>query len=217
MEVTPPSKNVSDERLRSLRWISLVTLLLVATLAASSFVLSFDALCDLAVKTGAIAPGKAVLLPITIDGGILVFSIAACRCSILGEDKRWPVAMTLVSTALSIVGNVAHCQGGFVSALVSAIPPIMCGLALHTLMKQIESHYGLEREPEPTVVIAPPTPFAQEAQSKASKPKKAPSKPAHASRREEVVKLLSEGVSKRSVARQLSVAVSTVRRVAASL
>lgn len=217
MELKYLPTTTAVNRLQSLRWISFATMLLVTLLATCSFILSFDALCDLAIKTQAIVPGKAALLPICVDGGIIVFSVAACRCTLLGEDKRWPVTMVLVSTALSICGNIAHGQGGFVSALISAIPPTMNFLALETLMKQIESHYCLEVAPQGLAAEEAASPPPRAVPGKALCSKKTPQKALSTDRRAEVAKLLAEGCSKRSVAKRLSVAASTVRRIAATL
>lgn len=216
MELVQLNKSKSEQRVRSLRCISIITASLVSILALCSFVLSFEALCEFASTSGAIASKRAWIFPIVVDGGILCFSVSACRCSILHEDKRWPLLLVTTGTVLSVIFNISHGPGGLIPALVSATPPLVNFLALETLMRQIESNFAQSRLPlAPEAGTASGPTKDNRARAKLAE-KQRPVAPNGSvpSKRAEVLRLLEGGHSKRSVARQLSVAVSTVRRLA---
>lgn len=93
--------------------ISRITVVLVLLLAFASFALSFEALSDLAARSGAIAPSKAWIFPLLIDGAVIIFSTAALRASIFGRTDWFSIGLVVVTTLASIVLNIAHAQANY--------------------------------------------------------------------------------------------------------
>lgn len=204
------------ERAKAIRLISALTVALVGLLALGSFVLSFEALSQFAATSEAISPGRAWVFPLVVDGAIVVFSISALRCSIAGEGQTWPMSLVIVSTTASMLFNVAHAKGGVLSGCTSAMPPLLLFLSFESLMRQIRFSLGAEA----TAPRKPKRP-AQKATAKAV-PKATPrlvpvpvaSPPKNDERRQKALALLGQGRSRRAVAKELGMAMATVRKIA---
>lgn len=201
-----PDSSLKD---RSIRVISHLTILLVVLLAVASFTLSYEALAELAQRSGAISAGKSWVFPLCVDGSIVVFSIAALRATITGERGMWPLALVITTTLASIALNIAHAPGGFASCLVGAMPPLLLFLAFESLMRQVASNLRptevTRRQPKR---VAPPRVIATIAPVSQVSPD---------DRLERARDMLQRGSSKRAVSKELRMAVSTVRRIAASV
>jgi len=200
---SPPAALIPD-RLSPLRFISRLTITLVVLLASASFVLSFEALWHFAAATGAVGVNHAWVFPLIVDGSIVVFSVSALRCSILGESTRWSISLVVLVTALSMVFNIAHAPRGFLPALVGAAPPLLLFLSFESLMRQIKS----ELAPCPSY-----TPRSKRVRSTPASTVAGAASDRHV----EAKRLLESGLSKRAVARRLSMGTGTVRRLAAQL
>ena len=213
-----PTLSPSVERIsRSVRFISALTVALVALLGLASFILSFEALWHFASESGALNPDHAWLFPVMVDGSIMVFSISALRCSIVGDDTRWSLSLVVTSTAASVVFNVAHAPAGFMPALIGATPPLLLFLSFESLLRQITCSFGGThsslRQLIPTFKrSAAPRP----ARSATPKLTANQDKPVD-ERRLRARKLLAEGTPKRQIARELGFGVATIRRIAAEL
>lgn len=125
--------------------VRIPTVVLVIILAGSAFVISFDALKDLAQIAGIPHPA---LFPLIIDGLIVVATFAAVSLDKLLPKAKWyPWATLVVFAGLSIWGNALHAvQYADVekisiatAAVVSAIPPISLLLGSHLLVLMIQS------------------------------------------------------------------------------
>jgi transposase-like protein len=181
-------------------WIGRSTAVLVGLLAIAAFALSFEALRDLAVTTGAIPnPRHAWLFPVLLDGGVVVFSLAALRASLTGNDRRWYMSLVVIVTLLSVGFNVAHASRGFLAGVMAGMPPLLLFMAFESLMRQFQEtlktpeRKRVKRTPVPAVVCAVDTDQSEERRSKAAA-------------------LRSDGWSKSRIARELSVSPSTVSR-----
>ena len=198
-----------------IRVISGLTVTLVALLGVCSFILSFEALQHFASESGALNPGHAWLFPIMVDGSIIVFSISALRCSIIGEGTRWSMWLVVISTGASILFNIAHAPGGFMPALIGATPPVLLFLSFESMMRQISSSLGSQHLPLTNLLPAFKTKASKKTGvGKALNPQT--SKPDD-SRKVKALGLLAAGVPKRQVARETSLGLGTVRRLAAAL
>ena len=186
-ETSPPPSNPTAT-------ISKVTALLVVLLAAGAFLLSFEALRDLAVSSGALSPRFAWAFPLIVDGSVIVFSLSVLRASLVGEDRRWYLGLVGLITLASVGFNMAHASGGLLAKTMAAMPPLLLFAAFESLLRQVYS------------VVAPMA---------LPSPRKSPARvePAPArERREKVTALAREGLSQTAISKRLKVSPATVKR-----
>lgn len=115
--------------------ISILSAILVLFLAAAAFVLSYDALLDLALANG-IKPGLAWLWPLTLDAVMIAASLAVLRASLNNEGKLYQWSLVGAFTAASIAFNVVHAPATLLARAIFALPPLVVFLAFELLMKQ---------------------------------------------------------------------------------
>lgn len=120
------------------KWLSAVTGILVALLAAGAFALSFDSLNQLAVENG-VTMGLTWVWPLVLDGSIVVFSLSALRSRLHAESVRYPMTLVVLTTGASVVFNVAHAPEGPLAHTMAAVPPLALFLAFELLMRQVGS------------------------------------------------------------------------------
>jgi len=197
-------KPVSDPTAKTIIIIGRMTAALVVLLAVAAFGLSYEALRDLAVVSGVINQKVAWLFPLIVDGGIVVFSLAALRASITGSDRRWFMSLVILVTVISIGLNIAHASYGLLSAVMAAMPPLLLFLAFESLMRQI--HDSVIRQLPPKVRQAKPA-----RTGKLTTILKIDDGNLR-DRKERAAAMLSSGFSRNKIARELNVAPSTVRR-----
>ena len=197
-----PSSCPENRETRAVRWIGRATAILVGLLAIAAFALSFDALRNLAITTGAIPnPEQAWLFPVLLDGGVVVFSLAALRASLTGSDRRWYMTLVVVVTLLSVAFNVAHATRGILSSVMAGMPPLLLFMAFESLMRQIQDS------------LKPP---GEKAQKKQRPAPKFPSIAIHTSpaseNRNRAASLRDQGWTKSRIAKDLGVSPATVSR-----
>ena len=185
---------------QAVRWIGRATAILVGLLAIAAFALSFEALRDLAIVTGAIPnPKQAWLFPVLLDGGVVVFSLAALRASLTGSDRRWYMTLVVVVTLLSVAFNVAHATRGFLPGIMAGMPPLLLFMAFESLMRQIQDSFKV--------------PSASKQKSQRPLPKTISQICLPCSEnKERAIALRVEGWSKSKIANELGVSPSTVTR-----
>jgi hypothetical protein len=132
------SRDVAGDRIQT------VTTAGVATLAVGAFLLSYDALHQLA-RTSQVPTVLAWLWPLIVDGFILVASLAVLDAIHTGQRARYPWALVLAFSTLSVTFNVLHAPHHPVAQLVAAIPPLALVLSFELLMRQI--HHRLHQSP----------------------------------------------------------------------
>jgi predicted transcriptional regulator len=116
--------------------LSLTSALLVLFLAGSAFVLSFEALKDLAIQVG-IYERMAWLYPAIIDGAIVVFSLSVLQANLHGERTMYPWALVSLFTLLSVILNIIHAEQNFLAQFLAAIPPLALFLSFELLLSQL--------------------------------------------------------------------------------
>jgi predicted transcriptional regulator len=116
--------------------LSLTSALLVLFLAGSAFVLSFEALKDLAIQVG-IMEKMAWLYPAIIDGAIIVFSLSVLRANLNTERTIYPWALVSLFTLLSIILNIIHAEKNLLAQFLAAIPPFALFLSFEMLLSQL--------------------------------------------------------------------------------
>jgi len=131
---------VLEKRFDPVSIIGTSTACLVALLAIGAFALSYEALRDLAVRTGALPESTAWIFPLLVDGSIIVFSISALRASVIGahKDRRWFLGLVVLVTLASVVLNVCHARGGILPGIIAALPPLFLFAAFESLMRQLQ-------------------------------------------------------------------------------
>ncbi|AVJ50780.1 hypothetical protein SEA_OLANP_36 [Mycobacterium phage OlanP] len=93
-----------------------------------AFALSFTALRDLAGHAG-VTQGQAWMVPLVVDGGVVVATVATVA---LSRHRWYAWTLLLLSSLVSVAGNVAHAQPHGVTAMViAAIPPLWLLAATH--------------------------------------------------------------------------------------
>ncbi|AEL17771.1 excisionase [Mycobacterium phage Turbido] len=118
-----------------------------------AFALSFTALSDLAVTHG-VTPGQSWMLPLVIDGGIIVATMATVA---LRQHGWYAWTLLLLSSMVSVAGNVAHAQPhGPVGMFIAAIPPLWLLAATHltVLLYRGDQESGSESISEPVLTRA---------------------------------------------------------------
>lgn len=104
-------------------------------LALSSFILSFNALTDLAAKNGISIP---YLFPLVVEAGVIIFSLNALYRSLTGESAKWQWALIISSSLLAGCFNVAHAGNDLLSRVMSAMPSLFLLLSFETFVSQIK-------------------------------------------------------------------------------
>lgn len=122
--------------------IQTVTTAGVTALAVGAFLLSYDALHQLA-RTSHVPAPLAWLWPLIVDGFILVASLAVLDAVHTGRPARYPWLLVLAFSTLSVTFNVLHAPPDLVAQLVAAIPPLALVLSFELLMRQL--HHRFER------------------------------------------------------------------------
>ena len=181
-----------------------MTASLVAVLAIAAFGLSFEALRDLAASSSVMNREVAWLFPLIVDGGIVVFSLAALRASLCGADRRWFMSLVVLVTLISIILNMAHAGAGPLAGFMAAMPPLLLFLAFESLMRQV---HDTVMGPEAKVPVK-----ARTKRPKAPVALRAVADDDIALRRARAEQLLAQGLSRKRIAREMNMAPSTIRR-----
>jgi hypothetical protein len=115
--------------------ISGITALLVLFLAGAAFVLSYDALRDLALGNG-VKPGLAWLWPLMLDAFMIAASLAVLRANLYAERSWYPWLLVGAFTLASITFNVVHAVDALLPQAIAALPPAVVFLAFELVMNQ---------------------------------------------------------------------------------
>jgi hypothetical protein len=142
----------------------------VGLLAIGGFILSFNALRDLAAASG-ILPELAWIWPLVVDGFIVVATAAAFGLKKRGPRTTWyPWSALALFAVVSVAGNAAHALSSpdvtvpvWVATVVSSVPAIALLIASHLLIVMIDgkpaSRPAARRQPRAKQAdqAAPPT------------------------------------------------------------
>jgi hypothetical protein len=119
--------------------ISFLTAVMVALLSAVSFALSYSALRNLALGSGAVLPSLSWAWPLVVDGAMVVFSLTILRASLYGE-RTWLQWFLVASFSLLSVGlNVAHAPQNVIAWIVAGVSPVALLLSFESLMSQVRT------------------------------------------------------------------------------
>ncbi|MCU6479096.1 DUF2637 domain-containing protein [Arthrobacter sp. A2-55] len=221
------------------RPIILLSLALVAVLAAASFTLSFLGLIQ-AAKWAGVPEALRWLVPIVVDSTILVYAVAASVQRARGESTRISWIAVGFFTLVSVAANAAHvlAPGGVLAtadvtvvfgALLAAIMPISLFFATETTVQlAVAPPYGsvAQRRKRARLMVhmdqagGPDGPLHGPLVDHPGGPRKGPVGTAKKSTpnidRLRVRELASAGVSQRAIAEQLGISKTSVARVLAT-
>jgi hypothetical protein len=124
----------------------------VITLAAGSFVLSYDALHQLAMVNHVPRP-LAWSWPLIVDGFIITASLAVLHAVLRRRSTLYPWLLVLGFSTTSIAFNVLHAPATPIARLVGAIPPLTLVLSFELLMRQLRDRLSV---PAKTAVVIEP-------------------------------------------------------------
>jgi Protein of unknown function (DUF2637) len=108
---------------------------LVGAIAALAFLVSFRAISEFAVQTGAFPRSLGWAAPLLVDSFTLAASIEVLRSALAGQRAVYPWCLVAGATAASAALNVAHAPDHPAAEAVAGIPPIALLLALELLMR----------------------------------------------------------------------------------
>ena len=120
-----------------MKWLSWISGIVVLTIAALSFVLSFHALSVLGVQSKAFPPELAWIFPLIIDGAIICFSLAALRAALEKEPTKFYSLLIVAATLSSVIFNVLSIEEGALGRVLAAFPPILLAISFETFLKQM--------------------------------------------------------------------------------
>lgn len=115
--------------------IAWLTGTLTLLMALCSFILSFNALTDLAAKHGVSIPP---LFPLVVEAGVVIFSLNALYRSIHDESAKWQWGLIIGSSLLAGLFNVIHAKPDPVSRAISAMPSLFLLLSFETFLGQVK-------------------------------------------------------------------------------
>lgn len=125
----------------SQKFISWLTGILLLIIAGFGFASSYLALADLATAHHFTLPA---VFPLILEGGMIVFSLAALRASLHAERAAWAWVLVVGSSGLALVFNVIHAQPhGQLAMVMAAMPSLFLLLSFETFMSQIKA--GVKR------------------------------------------------------------------------
>lgn len=120
---------------RAISWSAAALVFLVSVIA---FILSYNALQDVAATNG--VPGRlAYLWPLLIDFPLVVFSLAILRANLYKESARWPWVLVITFTVATITFNLIHAADSMIARSVAAVAPIALFLSFETLVGMIRN------------------------------------------------------------------------------
>jgi hypothetical protein len=128
---------MTEARLRA------VVTTLVAAIAALAFLVSFRAISQFAVTTGAFPHSLGWAAPLLVDSFTLAASIEVLRSALAGQRAVYPWCLVAGATAASAALNVAHAPDHPAAKAVAGIPPIALLLALELLMRGARLYLGV--------------------------------------------------------------------------
>jgi hypothetical protein len=114
--------------------ISWVTGILTLLLALFSFILSFNALADLAQQHQLSIP---ILFPFVVEFAVVIFSLHALHRSLSGEGAKVQWMLIIGSSLLAGMFNVAHASNDILSRLMAAMPSLFLLLSFESFLSLV--------------------------------------------------------------------------------
>ena len=112
--------------------------------------MSFRAISQFAVTTGAFPTHLGWAAPLLVDSFTLAASIEVLRSAVAGQRAVYPWCLVASSTAASAALNVAHAPDHPAAQAVAGIPPVALLLALELLMRGARLYLGVHPVDSPS-------------------------------------------------------------------
>lgn len=133
-----------DNVIDALTTVAAAAGVLFVTLAG--IILSYEALLDLASRTGSIHPSLTWLWPLTLDALAVVASLNVLWAEIRKERDNYAWSLVIAFTLLSVIFNAVHAgltnllafhllAPAVVAGVVGVLPPVAAAFALHLLVR----------------------------------------------------------------------------------
>jgi Protein of unknown function (DUF2637) len=125
---------------------------LVGAIAALAFLVSFRAISQFAVQTGAFPAHLGWAAPLLVDSFTLAASIEVLRSALAGQRPIYPWCLVAGATIASAALKVAHAPDHPAAQAVAGIAPVALLLALELLMRGARLYLrvqGVDSPPEP--------------------------------------------------------------------
>jgi hypothetical protein len=106
---------------------------------------SFRAISDFAVRTGAFPHGLGWAAPLLVDSFTLAASIEVLRSGLAGQRAVYPWCLVAGATLASAALNIAHAPDHPAAQAVAGIPPVALLLALELLMRGARHYLRVNR------------------------------------------------------------------------
>jgi len=134
----------------------IVAVIVTAALAGLSFLVSFEALSDLAEQRHALPDGMGWALPLMVDGLAVAAGVAALARRLDGHPAVFPWLLVFGAALASLAGNVAHAPNDTTAQLIASLPAIVAALALHLAMEEARRRRGTATSTAPEDADAAP-------------------------------------------------------------
>lgn len=115
--------------------IAWLTGILTLLLAGFSFVLSFNALTDLAKQHGVSIPP---LFPFVVEFAVIIFSLNALYRSLSGDPAKVQWGLIIGSSLLAGLFNVAHAEANLLPRLMAAMPSLFLLLSFESFLSLVK-------------------------------------------------------------------------------
>jgi hypothetical protein len=119
--------------------VFIITAILVLALFITAFILSYEALRDVARENG-IKKDMAWLWPLGLDAFMAVASLYMLWTHLNKEWEPLPLALVMVAMGASVVFNVVHAPGHSLARAVAALPPLVAFMAFEVFIIMVR-HY----------------------------------------------------------------------------
>jgi hypothetical protein len=148
---------VSTRTLRTLTW------LLVGTIAAIAFAVSFEAISQYAVDVGAFPRSLRCCAPLLVDAFTVAAGLVILARARDGVRAVYAWSLVAVASAVSIALNVAHAPDKLAAQLVAALPPAALLASLELVLSEARRSRSAPQsaaqqdtaEPDPAEVRGP--------------------------------------------------------------
>ncbi len=120
------------------KYIAWLTSILVFAVALGSFVLSYNALYDVAIKNG-ITPSLAFIWPLLVDFSLVVFSLAVVTAHLYSESTRKQWLLVAIYTIATVLFNCLHAPDNLLARVIATVPPVSLFFSFELLMQQLKN------------------------------------------------------------------------------
>lgn len=130
------------------QWIRRCAVMLIVLVASSAFCLSYSGLVFLAVQSG-INQGLAFLLPLCVDGMLLLGSAESLHASLQSRKTVYGNLLVVFGVLLSVWGNIAsagNAGNGFQARIVHGIAPVALFLSIEVAIRIIKNRIAVSHE-----------------------------------------------------------------------